>query len=343
MIELSIDEILGRGLVWGLVGALLGSLLFGLIASPLVLWEISQTPLPYTKPIPDSPADLIDNYLQGGLIGIWRGIGGLLSSAMLAGTVGFACSVIPGALGGIVLGILIHFGIARLPFSSRMGVSMAIGALIGGTAGLLLVAPISLLPSPDSVTLIIEWLVPLVAIACGAWVGWRLASGCQQVESSTSGDRRLLYPPSISEELPILKPFLRGLGWGLIACVLFNLVFSAIGNLLFEVDLVDGILIFITSIVPAAWGGVLFSILLYFVSRASLPAPTKVLLISIIGGVLGLLTAEPIVSGFTAFSYTQSMVFRLSQVILGFLTAAIIRTWVRRQLTPDQSQRDVDL
>lgn len=226
MIELPADQMLARGLVWGLVGALLGSVIFGLIASPLVLWEISQTPLPYTKPIPDSPADLIDNYLQEGLIGIWRGVGDLLSSAMLAGTVGFMCSAIPGALGGIVLGILIHFGIARLPFSGRLGVSMAVGALIGGAAGLLLVAPVSLLPSPDSATLIMGRLVPLVAIACAAWVGWRLASGCQQVKSPPNGDRRLLYPPSISEELPILKPFLRGLGWGLIACVLFNLVFS---------------------------------------------------------------------------------------------------------------------
>lgn len=343
MIELSIDEILGRGLVWGLVGALLGSLIFGLIASPLVLWEISQTPLPYTKPIPDSPADLIDNYLQGGLIGIWRGIGGLLSSAMLAGTVGFACSVIPGALGGIVLGILIHFGIARLPFSGRIGVSMAVGALIGRVAGLLLVAPISLLPSPDSVTLIIEWLIPLVAIACGAWVGWRLASGCQQVKSPTGGDRRLLYPPSIFEELPILRPFLRGLGWGLIVCVLFNFVFSTIGSLLFEMDLFDDIFIFIVSIVPATWGGALFSIVLHFVPRVSLPTPIKLLLISIIGGVLGFLTAEPIVSGFTAFSYTQGMVFRVFQVILGLLTAVVIRIWVGRQLAPDQSQRDVDL
>jgi hypothetical protein len=200
MIELSIDEILGRGLVWGLVGALLGSLIFGLIASPLVLWEISQTPLPYTKPIPDSPADLIDNYLQGGLIGIWRGIGGLLSSAMLAGTVGFLCSVIPGALGGIVLGILIHFGIARLPFSGQMGVSMAVGALIGGAAGLLLVSPIALLPSLESTDLILGGLVLLIAIACGAWVGWRLAFGCQQVKSPTGDGRGFLYPPSISEE-----------------------------------------------------------------------------------------------------------------------------------------------
>jgi hypothetical protein len=342
MIELSIDEILGRGLVWGLVGALLGSLVFGLIASPVVLWEFSRIPLPDYKPRPDTPTDLVHSYLQEGLVGTLLGIKDLLSSFMFAGTVSFIYSAVPGALGGMALGILVHFGAVRLPFPGRMGVSMAVGGLIGGTTGLLLVSPISLLPSPDSAALIMERLVPLIALACGAWVGWRLASGYQQVKSPTSGDRRLLYPPSISEELPILKPFLRGLGWGLIACVLFNLVFNAIGSLLFGMNLVHGVANFITSIVPAAWGGTLFSISLYFVSRTSLPTPTKVLLLSIMGGVLGFLIAEPIVLAVTAFSYTQSMVFRVSQVILGLLTAVVTRTWVGRQLASDQSQRDGD-
>jgi hypothetical protein len=341
MIELSIGEILGRGLVWGLVGALLGSLLFGLIASPVVLWEFSRIPLPDYKPRPDTPTDLVHSYLQEGLVGSLLGIKDLLSSFMFAGTVSFICSAVPGALGGMALGILVHFGAVRLPFPGRMGVSMAVGGLIGGTTGLLLVSPISLLPSPDSAALIMEWLVPLIALACGAWVGWRVASSYQQVQSK-SDDRRFPCPLSISEELPILRPFLRGLGWGLIACALFNFVFSAIGILLFEMDLINGMASFITSTVPAAWGGILFSISLYFISRASLPTPTKVLLISIIGGVLGFLITEPIVLTVAAFSYTQSIVFRVSQVILGFLTAAVIRTWVRRQLASGQSQRDRD-
>jgi hypothetical protein len=335
MVELPTEKTLLRGLVWGLAGALLGSLVFGLIASPLVLWEFSQTPLPYYKPIPDSPADLIGGYLQGGLVGILRGMEDLLSSFLFGSTVGFIFSAVPGALGGMILGTLIHFGVARLPFPGQTGASMAIGALIGGAVGLLLAGPMSLLPSPDSAMLIMGRLVPLVSLACGAWVGWRLISGCQRIKSPTGDERDILCSSSVSEELPILRPLLRGLGWGLIVCVLFNLVFSAVGSLLLKMDSSYGIMSLIISIVPAIVGGAIFSISLSSISRAPLPTPTKVLLLSIGAGGLGLLIAEPIVHVFTAFNYNQSVVFRLSQVTLGLLTAVVLRIWVGRQLDSD--------
>jgi hypothetical protein len=336
MTKLNTDKIIVRGLVWGMVGALVGSLVFSLIASPLVLWEFSQTPLPYSKPIPASPADLIDGYLQRGLGGILQGIKDLLTSAMLAGAVGFICSAVPGALGGMVLALLIHFGVAHdRPFLGRMGVSIAVGAFIGGGIGFLLVVPLSLLPAPDNAILIMGRLVPVVALACGAWVGWRLAGGYQPAKSLRRNDQDFISPSSISEELPILKPLLRGFGWGLIVCVVFNLVFSAIGILLLGMELYHGIFNFIFSIIPAIVGGIVFSIFLYFIPRIPLPTSIRIYIVSIIGGVLGFLIAEPIVIGFIAFNLPQSEIFRQSQVILAFLTAVVIRIWVGKRLTSD--------
>jgi hypothetical protein len=335
MVELSVEKTLLRGLAWGLAGALLGSLVFGVIASPLILWEFSQTPLPYYKPIPNSPADLMASYLQGGLVGVVRAGENLLSSVLFGSTVGFIFSAVPGILGGMLLAILIHFGVARLPFPTRTSISMATGALIGGAIGFLLVTPMSLLPSPDSAMLIMGWLAPLVSLACGAWVGWRLISGCQWIKSPTDGDQRVLCSPLISEEFPVLRPLLRGLIWGLTVCVLFNLIFGAVGSLFLKMDWFYGIVSFIISIVPALLGGALFNILVSSVSRVLLPTPAKVLLVSIGAGGLGLLIAEPITDTFAAFYYSQGIVFRLFQVTLGLSTAIISGMWVGRRLASD--------
>jgi hypothetical protein len=334
MIEISMENTLLRGLAWGLAGTLLGSLVFGLIASPLILWEFSQTPLPYDTPRPDSPADLIDSYLQGGLVGALRAGGDILSSILFGGTIGFIFSALPGVLGGIILTSLVHFGVACLPFSIRTGVSIAVGALIGGAIGLLVVTPMSLLPSPDSAMLIMERLVPLVSLACGGWVGWRLISGCSWIQSPIDSDQLVLRAPSIPEEFPILRPLLRGLGWGLMVGVLFNLVFGVVGTLFLKMEWFRSIMSFTLSMVPALLGGAAFSIVLPSLSRARLPTPAKVLLASIVAGWIGLFIAEPIANTFIAFYYSQRLVFRLVEVTLVLLAAVVSGIWVARRLAP---------
>jgi hypothetical protein len=335
MVEISLEDTLLRGLAWGLAGTLLGSLVFGLIASPLILWEISQTPLPYDTPRADSPADLIDSYLQGGVVGALRAGRGILSSILFGGTIGFIFSALPGVLGGIILTSLVHFGASRLPVPARTGVSIAMGALIGGAIGLLLVTPMSLIPSPDSAMLIMEGLVQLVSLACGGWVGWRLISGCLWIQSPMDSDRLVLRAPSISEEFPILRPLLRGLGWGLMVGVLFNLVFGVVGILFLKMEWFRSIMSFELSLVPALLGGAAFSILLPSLSRARLPTPAKVLLASIVAGGIGLFIAEPIATTFIAFYYSQRLVFRLVEVTLVLLAAVVSGIWVAKRLAPD--------
>jgi len=331
MVASIIDNVVPRGFKWGIVGALLGSLIFGLTASPLILWETSQIPFP-SQPIPHTPVELIEGYLQGGPVGILRGVEDLLASVMLGGTIGFLCSAIPGALGGILLGILIHLGAVRLHFPGSIGVAVTVGALVGGATGRVLVTPLAWLPPPDSAELILERLVLLAATASGAWVGWRLVSGYRH----TAGEKQLaLVPSSICEELPILRSLLRGLGWGLIACLLFSVIFDAMGILSLGMSPVDGIFVLVMSLVPAMWGGAIFGILLYNVFRMPLSTSSDVLLISIIGGVLAFLIAEPTVLLVIGLSHTQSMVPRVIQVGLGFLTGAVIRILAEKRLASE--------
>ena len=335
MVASIIDDVVPRGCKWGIVGALLGSLIFGLAASPLILWETSQIPLPYDLSVPHTPAELIGDYLQKGPVGILHGVEDLIASIMLGGTIGFLCSAIPGALGGVFLGILVHLTAVRLHFPASVRVAVACGALVGGVTGLVLVVPITWLPSPNSTDLILEGLIFLAATASGAWVGWRLISGYRHV----MGEKQLaLAPSSICEELPILRSLLRGLGWGLIACLLFNLVFIAMGILLLGMWPPHGIFVLVMSLVPAMWEGAVFGILLYNVFRVPLSTSSDVLLISIIGGVLGFLIAEPTVLLVTGFSYTQSMVPRVMQVGFGFLTGTVIKILADRHLASGESQ-----
>jgi hypothetical protein len=187
MTEYTMDEVIFRGVLWGLVAVLLGSLIYGLVTSPLITWEIKQIPLPYTKPKPpDSPADLIDDYLQGGIVRILGGVFWLIHLSMLVGVIGFVLWAIPGAVGGMVLSILIHFVTATLPSLIRVGVSLligaCIGAFIGGVSGFVF-TPLFVLTDLDA-TLALRFFLPpsLIGAFCGAWAGWRLTSGYRRVK-----------------------------------------------------------------------------------------------------------------------------------------------------------------
>ena len=172
MTEYTIDDVSTRGVLWGLVAVLLGSLLYGLVTSPLTSWEISQVPLPYTKQIPDSPDDLIDSYLQEGIIGILRAIFDLLWLSMLVGLIGFVLLAIPGALGGAILSNLIHYVTTALPSPIRVGVALLIGALIGGAPGFAFTLLLELFPAPDRALEFLCFLPVWVGAFCGAWMGW---------------------------------------------------------------------------------------------------------------------------------------------------------------------------
>jgi hypothetical protein len=266
MTEQPIDDVILRGVLWGLVAVLLGSLIYGLVTSPLTIWEISQTPLPYTKPIPDSPANLIDDYLQEGIVGILGGILSLLWISMLVGVIGFALLALPGALGGAALNILIHFVTPPLPSLIRVGVALLIGALIGGAPGFVFVLLLALLPAPDRALELLCLLPVWVGVFCGAWAGWRLVSGCRRVKP-------------LAEELPYFRALFRGLGWGFAASVLSSLIYGLIYRLFFRPSLFDGIFDFAFFIIPGSvFGGAILSMLLHVLAvKTSLPNRNRTL------------------------------------------------------------------
>jgi hypothetical protein len=259
MAKQPIDDVLFRGVLWGLVAVLLGSLIYGLVTSPLITWEIKQIPLPYTKPKPpDSPADLIDDYLQGGIVRILGGILWLIHLSMLVGVIGFVLWAIPGAVGGAVLSILIHFVTAALPSLIRVGVSLligaCIGALIGGASGFVF-TPLLAFFGPD-ITLVLRFFLPpaLVGAFCGALAGWWLASGYGRVKP-------------LGKELPYFRALFRGLAWGFAASVLSSLIYGLIYRLFFRPSLFDGVFYFMFLVMPGSvFGGAILGMLLHILA-----------------------------------------------------------------------------
>jgi hypothetical protein len=281
MTEYTIDHVSIRGVLWGLVAVLLGSLIYGLVTSPLILWDISQMPLPDTKPRPDSPADLIDGYLQEGIVGILGGILEFLSVSMLVGLMGFVLLAIPGALGGAILSNLIHYVTTALPSPIRVRVALLIGALIGGAPGFAFTLLLEFFPAPDRALEFLCFLPVWVGAFCGAWMGWRLASGYTRWERP------------FTEELPYLEALFRGLGWGFVASVLGSLIHGLLCDLFFRQNLSDGMLLFAILVIPGnVFGGAILGMSLHVLAvKTPLLGRNRALTGVLIGGALWFLVA----------------------------------------------------
>lgn len=275
MTEYTIDDVSVRGVLWGLVAVLLGSLIYGFVTSPLTSWEISQVPLPYTKQIPDSPDDLIDSYLQEGIIGILRAIFDLLWLSMLVGLIGFVLLAVPGALGGAILSNLIHYVTTALPSPIRVGIALSIGALMGGAPGFAFTLLLELFPATDRASELLCFLPVWVGALCGAWMGWQLASGYNRWER-----------PFV-EEIPYLEALFRGLGWGFVASVLGSLIHGLLCDLFFRQNLFDGMLLFSFFVMPGSvfWGAILSMLLHLLAVQTSLPSRNRILTGVLAGGV----------------------------------------------------------
>jgi len=237
---------------------------------------------------------------------------------MLVGVIGFVLWAIPGALGGVVLSILIHFVIATLPSLIRVTVSLLIGALmgalIGGASGFVFTPLFLLVPDLD-ITLVLRFFLPptLVGAFCGAWAGWRLASGYRRVKP-------------LAEELPCFRALFRGLGWGFAASVLAGLIYGLIYNLFFRPSLFEGMVLFAFSVIPGnVFGGAILSMLLHVLAvKTSLLSQHRALTGVFAGGVLWFLVttfAFPFVFDMTMFIITLWLVTIATGAFIGWRVA----------------------
>jgi len=175
-----LGAVLLRGVLWGFVGVLLGSLVFGLVSSPIVIWEIGHISLSYTSAKWDSPSEMVNYFLRKGTAGILEWVIVWLYWSLLTGGIGAVVALIPGIMGGVCLSVVIDSGVISLHLRKETTpiFGVALGALVGVPVGILVATPLLILyGSTDFLVgyLIMAIVAFLAAVVCSILVGWRLA------------------------------------------------------------------------------------------------------------------------------------------------------------------------
>lgn len=175
-------RVLFRGVLWGLVGVLLGSLIFGLIASPMVVWERGRISLSYSSAKWDTPSEMVSYFLGKGTVGVMEWVLVWVYWSLLTGGIGAIGSIIPGTLAGAFLSLVIHSRVVHLSLRQRARVilGMTLGALAGMLVGIFVSVPLLVLYNATGLLtgyLVLAFIALFVTIICGIFVGWRLTSG----------------------------------------------------------------------------------------------------------------------------------------------------------------------